>query len=101
MSIGGLPAPSCSCRLVSCMGFTIAPSPFRNRRAEASADLITDNGQIERINRTIMDTIVKRYHHNSRGGLVRRLDDFVAADTFALRLKTLNGTTPYEFVCKR
>jgi hypothetical protein len=44
------------------MGFTIAPSPFRNRRAEASADLITDNGQIERINRTIMDTTVKRYH---------------------------------------
>jgi hypothetical protein len=83
------------------MGFTIAPSPFRNRRAEAPADLTTDNGQIERINRTMMDTIVKRYHHNSRGGLVRRLDDFVAADTFALRLKTLNGTTPYEFVCKR
>jgi hypothetical protein len=36
-----------------------------------------------------------------RGRLVRRLDDFFAAYTFARRLKTLNGLTPYEFICKR
>jgi hypothetical protein len=32
---------------------------------------------------------------------VRHLDDFVAAYNFARRLKTLNGLTPYEFVCKQ
>jgi hypothetical protein len=31
----------------------------------------------------------------------RHLDDFFAAYTFARRLKTLNGLTPYEFICKR
>ena len=29
------------------------------------------------------------------------LDDFVAAYNFGRRLKTLNGLTPFEFVCKR
>jgi hypothetical protein len=53
------------------------------------------------MNRTIKDATVNRYHYNSRGRLVRCLDDFVAAYTFARRLKTLNGLTPYEFVCKR
>jgi hypothetical protein len=37
----------------------------------------------------------------SRGRLVRHLDDFFAAYTSARRLKTLNGLTPYEFICKR
>jgi hypothetical protein len=36
-------------------------------------------------------------HENSRGRLVWHLDDFVAAYTFALRLKI----TPYEFVYNR
>jgi hypothetical protein len=35
------------------------------------------------MNRTIKDATVNRYHYNSRGRLVRRLDDFVAAYTFA------------------
>jgi hypothetical protein len=28
------------------------------------------------------------------------LDDFVSAYNFARRLKTLNGLTPYEYICK-
>jgi transposase InsO family protein len=59
------------------------------------------NGQVERMNRTIKDATVKRYHYESNGQLVRHLDDFVAAYNFARRLKTLNGLTPYEFICKR
>jgi hypothetical protein len=41
-----------------------------------------------------------RYHY-CRGKLVRHLDDFFAAYTFARRLNILNGLTPYEFICKR
>jgi transposase InsO family protein len=59
------------------------------------------NGQVERMNRTIKDATVKRYHYESHGQLVRHLDDFVAASNFARRLKTLNGLTPFEFVCRR
>ena len=59
------------------------------------------NGQVERMNRTIKDTTVKRYHYESHHQLVRHLADFIAAYNFARRLKTLNGLTPYEFVCKR
>ena len=57
--------------------------------------------QVERMNRTIKDATVKRYHYGAHGQLVRHLDDFVAAYNFGRRLKTLNGLTPYEFTCKR
>jgi len=59
------------------------------------------NGQVERMNRTIKDATVNRYHYESHDQLVRHLADFVAAYNFARRLKTLNGLSPYEFVCKR
>jgi hypothetical protein len=52
------------------------------------------------MNRTVKDATVKRYHYESHGQLVRHLDDFVAAYNFARRLKTLNGLTPFEFVCR-
>src|ERR1700728_1886412 len=55
------------------------------------------NGQVERMNRTIKDATVKRYHYESHDQLVRHLADFVAAYNFARRLKTLNGLTAYEF----
>src|SRR5580692_5223906 len=83
-------------------GLTITPSPFRKQAGtEAPADLIPDNGQVERMNRTIKDATVKRYHYESHDQLVRHLADFLVAYKFARRLKTLNGLTPYEFVCKR
>ena len=53
------------------------------------------------MNRTIKDATVKRYHYEFHDQLVRHLADFVAAYNYARRLKTLNGLTPYEFVCKR
>jgi hypothetical protein len=83
-------------------GLTISPLPFREQAdGEAPTDHIPDNGQVERMNRTIKDATVKRYHYESHDQLVRRLADFVAAYNFARRLKTLNGLSPYEFVCKR
>ena len=58
------------------------------------------NGQVERMNRTIKDATVKRYHYDSHAQLTRHLDDFVAAYNFGRRLKTLKGLTPYEFIVK-
>jgi transposase InsO family protein len=58
------------------------------------------NGQVERMNRTIKDATVKRYHYDSQDQLRSHLGNFIAAYNFARRLKTLRGLTPYEFICK-
>ena len=58
------------------------------------------NGQVERMNRTIKDATVKRFHYDDHDQLRRHLADFVSAYNFARRLKTLKGLTPYEFICK-
>lgn len=59
------------------------------------------NGQVERMNRTIKDASVKRYHYDGQGELERHLPDFVSAYNFCRRLKTLTRLTPYEFICER
>ena len=56
------------------------------------------NGQVERMNRTIKDATVKRYHYDSHDQLRQHLGDFVAAYNFGRRLKTLKGLTPYEAI---
>ena len=58
------------------------------------------NGQVERMNRTIKDATVNRFHYDNHDQLRRHLDDFVAAYNFARRLKRFRGLTPYEFICK-
>ena len=58
------------------------------------------NGQVERMNRTLKEATVHRYHYDSHQQLRRHLDDFVNAYNFARRLKTLKGLTPYEFICR-
>jgi transposase InsO family protein len=59
------------------------------------------NGQVERMNRTIKDATVKRYHYETHDQFQCHLADFVAAYNFGRRLKTLKGLTPYEFICKQ
>lgn len=58
------------------------------------------NGQVERMNRTIKEATVQRYHYDGHEQLERHLDDFVSAYNFGRRLKTLKGLTPYEFICQ-
>jgi transposase InsO family protein len=58
------------------------------------------NGQVERMNRTIKDATVKRFHYDSHEQLRQHLSDFVAAYNYRRRLKRLRGLTPYEFICK-
>ena len=58
------------------------------------------NGQVERMNRTIKDATVKRFYYETHDELRAHLADFVTAYNFARRLKTLQGLTPYEYICK-
>jgi transposase InsO family protein len=59
-----------------------------------------NGGQVERMNRTIKDATVKRFHYDDHDQLKRHLADFINAHNFGRRLKTLKGLTPYEFICK-
>src|SRR6478752_6514272 len=58
------------------------------------------NGQVERMNRTIKEAEVKRFHYDTHDELRSHLADFVSAYNFAKRLKTLKGLTPYEYICR-
>ena len=58
------------------------------------------NGQVERMNRTIKEATVKRFHYDDHNQLRQHLADFVSAYNFGRRLKTLKGLTPYELICK-
>ena len=58
------------------------------------------NGQVERMNRTIKEATVKRYHYDSHQQFKNHLIDFVSAYNYGRRLKTLKGLTPYEYICK-
>lgn len=42
----------------------------------------------------------QHFHYDSHDQLRTHLSDFIAAYNFARRLKTLNGLTPYEDICK-
>src|ERR1700759_1383518 len=57
------------------------------------------NGQVERMNRTLQDPTVRRYHYDTHRQLAEHLAAFLEAYNFAKRLKTLRGLTPYECIC--
>ena len=58
------------------------------------------NGQVERMNRTLKEATVRRYHYDTRRQLEDHLTAFLDAYNFAKRLKTLRGLTPYEAICR-
>lgn len=59
------------------------------------------NGQVERMNRTIKEANVKRFHYDDHAQLRQHLSNFIAAYNFGRRLKTLKDLTPYEFICRQ
>ena len=52
------------------------------------------------MNRTLKEATVRRYYYDSHLQLREHLAAFVDAYNFAKRLKTLNGLTPFEHICK-
>lgn len=59
-----------------------------------------NNGQVERMNRTIKDTTVKRFPYENHARLRTHIADFITAYNFACNLKPLSGVTPNEYICK-
>src|SRR5215213_7895103 len=67
------------------------------------------NGQVERMNRTLKDATVRRYHYESHDQLRAHLQlfleaynylevyNYLEAYNYARRLKTLRGLTPYDW----
>ena len=58
------------------------------------------NGQVERMNRTLKEATVKKYHYQTHQHLKEHLQAFLMAYNFGKRLKTLRGLTPYEYICQ-
>ncbi|CAO4139987.1 IS481 family transposase ISMdi4 [Methylorubrum aminovorans] len=59
-----------------------------------------DNGQVERMNRTLKDATVNCYHYVSHDELRHHLQLLFEAYNYGRRLKTLRGLTLYEFICQ-
>jgi len=57
------------------------------------------NGQVERMNRTIKEATVLRYHYKTTDQLHEHLQAFLLAYNHSRRLKTLRGLTPHQFIC--
>lgn len=58
------------------------------------------NGQVERMNRTLKEATIRRYHYATHDELCRHLALFIDAYNFAKRLKALRGLTPFEHIVK-
>jgi Integrase core domain len=56
------------------------------------------NGQVERMNRTLKDATVRRYHYDSHRPLRDHLAAFLEAYNFGKRSRP-RGLTPYERIC--
>ena len=57
------------------------------------------NGQVERMNRSLKEATVKRYHYHTHRQLEEHLAAFLNGHNFAERLKSLRGLPPYEAIC--
>jgi len=56
------------------------------------------NGQVERMNRTIKEATIQRFHYQTTQELNDHSQAFLLAYNHAKWLKTLRGLTPHEFV---
>ena len=54
---------------------------------------------MERLNRTLKEATVRRYHYQTTAELNEHLQAFVLAYNHAKRPKTLRGLMPHECVC--
>jgi hypothetical protein len=76
-------------------GLTIVPT-----RRSAERQGAKDYGQVERMNRTIKEATVRRFYYDIHERLRAHLATFLEAYSYAKRLKTLQGLTPFEYICK-
>ncbi len=53
------------------------------------------------MNRTLKEATVHRYYYDTHQQLREHWATFLMAYNFAKRLKTLQGLTPYEYICQQ
>ncbi len=70
------------------------------QRAKAALRNLGSVGQVERMNRTIKDATIRRFHYETHQQPRNHLTDFVNAYDFGRRLRALKGLTAYEAICK-
>ena len=58
-----------------------------------------DNGQAERMNRTVKEATVKVFHDETPDSLKAHVLAFVTAHNFAKHLKRLRWRTPFQAIC--
>ena len=58
------------------------------------------NAQLDRMNRTIEDATVTRYHSETHDQRRSHLSDILDANNLERRLKRLSGLAPYQYICK-
>jgi transposase-like protein len=59
------------------------------------------NGQVERMNRTLKEATVKKFHYDSVNQLKQHLYDFMMAYNHARKLKALNYQSPYDIIIQQ
>jgi hypothetical protein len=57
--------------------------------------------RVGRMNRTIKEATVKRFHSDDLDQQRNHLANFISAYNFERRLKPFKVPTPYEFICKQ
>jgi hypothetical protein len=57
-----------------------------------------NNGQVEPMNKTIKEATANRNYYDTHRQLRQHLQTFISAYSFAKRLKSTNGLTPYDFI---
>jgi len=84
-----------------CHGFVLACAQNEIDHRLTKPNHPWTNDQVERMNRTIKDATVRRYHYGSHHRLREHLRAFLGAYNFAKRLKTLRGLTVFEFIVEK
>jgi Integrase core domain len=92
LSIGGLPAPSCSRRPASRLGSPYRRLPFGGQAdSKAPTDLIPDNGIVERFHKTMLDEF---YRIVFRKKLYKTIEDLQA--DLDLWMREFNEARPHQ-----
>jgi hypothetical protein len=73
--------------------------PLTSPAPSTASTIASRNGQVERMNRTIKDAIVRRFYA-THASLRAHLATFLDAYNFAKRLESLRGLTPFERICQ-
>nr|WP_162531127.1 integrase core domain-containing protein [Holospora elegans] len=57
-----------------------------------------NNGQVERMNRTLKEATVNSFHYASHDELKQHVRAYLMAYNFAKRLKGIKGKIPWQFI---